>query len=821
MIRSVPRFRRPEAWFWKIFKCGTMANSVKNRCVAFKTFAFLILVCTSDLCAGQIRYSIPEELEVGGFVGNIVQDLGMNVPQLYARKFRLTSEGAGHYMKVNLNDGILLIRERIDREQVCGQTYGCTIPFEIILENPLASQRGEVEVLDINDNSPSFRNSSISLQIAETIAPGVRFRLVSAEDPDIGINTIAAYTISSNEHFSLKTQRTDDGVIIAELLLEKPLGRELQSSFRLALTATDGGIPQRSGTAQILITVVDINDNPPVFDHDIYRGSVKENTPQGMLVMKVNAIDLDEGPNAELAYYFSQLSSARVKELFTLDPHTGEIRTKVGLDFEETSSYSLDIEAVDHGVPAIAGHSKFFIDVIDVNDNAPEIKVTSTKRKIQENGPPGTLITLINVVDRDSGENGRFHCEIPKNIPFRLRTSSKNHYELITSESLDRESVSEYNIHFLAWDMGSPSLSTNKTIQISISDVNDNAPRFGESSYNVYVMENNAPGTSIFAVTASDADQAQNSYVSYSFKENLRQDFPASRYLSINSINGTIYAQRSFDYEKLKSFQIHVQARDAGVPPLINSATVTVIILDQNDNSPVIVSPISQMGSAAVLMLPQTASQGYLITKIIAADADSGQNARLSYQVQRSTDPSLFNVGRTSGEIRTARPILESGTTTHSLVILVKDNGQPSLSSTVSIHITAVENITDIITESSNFVAKPEYFSDANLYLIVIFGCTSVFFLVVIILLIGIMCKHDRNTVEEYNSSIYCSRPGDSRDAFPCRRAMEETLRYPGTGRVLSVPEPHQYSVCLSPESAKSDFLFLKPYGVSTSQARC
>ncbi|XP_051869376.1 protocadherin-10-like [Pristis pectinata] len=796
-----------------------MANSAIRSGVAFKTFAFLILVCTLDLFSGHIHYTIPEELELGAVVGNIAHDLGMNVPQLSARKLRLTSEAGGQYMKVNLDNGILSIRERIDREHVCGQTSVCTIPFEIILENPLALHRGEVEILDINDNSPTFRDSTIALQMSEAFAPGVRFRLDSAEDPDIGINTIAAYTIGSNEQFNLKTQRTEDGILIAELLLEKPLDRELQSSFRMTLTATDGGIPQRSGTAQILITVVDINDNPPVFDHEIYRGRIRENTLPGTLVMKVKAIDLDEGLNAELTYSFSKLSSARAHELFNLDPHTGEIRTAGELDFEEANSYSLDIQAVDHGLPAIIGHSKVLIAIIDANDNAPEIKLSSTTSNVPENAPPGTLITLINVIDRDSGENGRFRCEMPKNTPFRLRTSSKNYYEVITSGSLDRELVPEYEIPFVAWDLGSPSLSTNKTIQIVITDVNDNAPRFSETSYNVYVMENKAPGTSIFAVTATDPDLDQNSYVSYSFLENPIQDLPASNYLSINSLNGTIYALHSFDYENLKSFQIHVQARDAGVPPLSSSATLNVIILDQNDNPPVIISPSRQKGPAAMEILPQSVGQGYLITKIIAMDADSGQNARLSYHLQRSTDPSLFTLGQNSGELRTARPILESDTTSQTVVILVKDNGQPSLSSTLTIHITALENITERTTESSNFVANPEYFSDLNLYLIVIFGCTSVLFLVIIILLIGIKCKQDRKIIEEYNSPSCCYRVGDSRDTFHSRLAMEETLRYPGSGRVVSVPEAHRYSVCLSPESAKSDFLFLKPCAVPTSQA--
>ncbi|XP_055498753.1 protocadherin gamma-C5-like [Leucoraja erinacea] len=811
------RITRGEAWSGTLTGRGTMACLPR---FAFTAFACIFVICRPGLITGQIRYSIPEEMKQGAFVANIAVDLGLNVRQLSARKFRLGSDDGGRYMKVSLDNGIMSIRERIDRERICGQTDKCTIPFETILANPLEMYHGELVILDVNDNSPTFPQSSIVLQISEASAPGVHFRLEGADDPDIGTNTVAAYTISSSEYFSLKTQRAEDGIIIAELLLEKLLDREQQSSLQLLLTGMDGGTPQRSATAQILITVLDFNDNPPVFDHNIYRGSVSENALRGTLVLKIQANDLDEGLNAELTYRLHDATLRRVQHLFSLDPRTGEILVKGPLDFEEVNSYSLDIQAQDHGSPAMTGHCKVVIKVIDANDNAPEIRVTSASNKIQEDTPPGSFISLIYVIDRDSETNGQVRCEIQKNVPFRLQKTS-NHYKLVTSETLDREAISEYNILVSAWDLGSPSLSTNKTIEISISDINDNAPQFSETSHNVYVMENNAAGASVSTVTAMDPDLDLNSHVSYSFLDNHIQNLPVSTYLTINTINGTIYALRPFDYEELKNFQIHVQARDAGVPRLSSSATMNVIILDQNDNAPVIVSPSEQSGPATVEVVPETAGQGYLVTKIIANDADSGQNARLFYQMMKSTATGLYNIGQHSGEVRTARNILQSDNALQTLVILVKDNGQPSLSSTVGINIRLLWNSTEGISESSTLVKNPEYFSDPNVYLIVIFSCTSVVFLLIIILLIGIKCKQDRHSIQEYNSPSYSHNYGGSHGTFSGRPALEETLRYPGTGRVLRVQEPNQYSVCLSPESAKTDFLFLKPCGAPTSQAQC
>uniref|UniRef100_UPI00398F1FCC protocadherin-10-like n=1 Tax=Pristiophorus japonicus TaxID=55135 RepID=UPI00398F1FCC len=790
-----------------------MANSLRTNALKFKLLDIIFLLSASNLVFGQIHYSIREEMDPGTFVGNVAEDLGLNIRKLSARKFRLTSADRRKCLEVDLEKGILVANERIDREQLCGQMPACVLSIEIVIEEPLEMYRGEVEIIDINDNSPRFPESSILLQMAESIAAGARFPLESALDPDVGTNTVTDYKISPNEHFGLKVQTAEDGTKTAELLLEKPLDRERQSSFQLVLTATDGGDPQRSGTARIVITVLDSNDNAPAFEHEVYKVSLIENSPKGTPVVTVHASDPDEGPNAEVTYFFGNRASQKVQDLFSLDPRTGEIRVEGLLDFEEASSYSLDVHAADSGSPVIAGHSKVLIKVIDVNDNAPEILLTSVTSRVPENTVPGTVTALINVIDRDSGENGQVQCQIPKNIPFKLQTLSNNHYKLITSGLLDRETVPKYNIPVLAWDSGSPPRSTNKTIQISVSDVNDNAPRFSRPSYTVYVMENNAPGASIFRVTAFDADLDQNSYVSYSFKGNL-QNPPVSTYLDINSMNGTIYALRSIDYEHLKNFQIQVQARDAGVPPLSSSATVNVIILDQNDNAPLIVSPSARSGSAAAGIVPQSAGQGYLVTKIIASDADSGQNARLSYQVLKATDPSLFTVGRSSGEIRTIRGIVEQDATTQTLVILVKDNGQPSLSSTVTILFSISANVTESFSESSNLVRTLETVSDLNLYLIIALGSTSIIFLAIIIFLIGIKCKQDGNITEGYNSPICCYRLEDSNDVFTRNSVPKDSSNYCGQ----TVPDTSRYMVCLSPESSKSDFLFLKPCNPALSQ---
>ncbi|XP_041050277.1 protocadherin-10-like [Carcharodon carcharias] len=768
---------------------------------------FIILLCVSDLVSGQTHYSIPEELELGAFVGNIAEDLALNVWELSARKFRLVPDESKQCMEVNPESGILFVHDRIDREQICGQSSTCSLNFQIALDNPLEIHPVAVEILDVNDNSPRFPKSEFTLQINELIAPGARFPLESALDPDVGTNTVSTYQVSPNEHFGLKVQTRSDGSNSAELLLKKYLDREKQASFQLVLTAIDAGIPQRSGTTRVMITVVDVNDNAPVFDNEMYRASVDENVAKGTLVTKINAVDLDEGMNAELTYSFTSHASQKIRELFTLDPATGEIRVQGVLDFEESSVYELDVEAVDSGLAGMVGHAKVIVRLTDMNDNAPDLDVTLVSSTVREDAPPGTVIALISVTDLDSGEYGEVQCQVPVQLPFKLQKSLRNHYKLVTKAILDRETVPIYNISISAWDRGNPPLSTNKTVLVSVTDINDNAPRFTQSSYNVYLMENNTPGSSIFAVTALDPDLGYNGEVSYSVLANPLQEMSAPAYVSINSRNGNIYARRSFDYEQLKHFQFKVHAQDNGSPPLSSATMVNVIILDQNDNVLVVVSPLTWNSSGSVEIAPQIVYAGYLVNKVIATDADSGQNARLSYHLLDTTHPGLFTVGLYSGEIRATRNLRDEDLTRQRIVLCVKDNGQPSLSSTVTIFFSILSNVTKKSLEPSHQPRTLEYLSDINRYLIIILGSASFLFLIIIIFLVILKCKQDRNIAEDDSSAVCCYNQRNSDNAFIRRPAANEQLKYSGPDQA----ESYRYAVCLSPESSKSDFLFLKP----------
>ncbi|XP_078087844.1 protocadherin-10-like [Mustelus asterias] len=769
-----------------------------------------------DAAGGQIRYSIPEELKHGAFVGNIADDLGLNVAELSARRFRIVSGARKHYLEVNLENGILFVNEKVDREQLCGLKPTCFLSLEVVIENPLELYQAEIEILDVNDNSPSFPNTQVKLEITESAAPGSRFPLESAQDPDVGTNSLRTYRLSPNEHFILEVQSRSERSKIPELILEKSLDREQQALHRLLLTAVDGGLPEKSGSVRIAVTVLDSNDNVPVFERAVYTVRVPENAPRGTLLIQLNATDLDEGTNGRIVYSFGNHAHEAVRELFSVDPQTGQVRVKGVLDFEGSPVHELFVQAKDMGPNAVAAHCNVIVELEDENDNSPEILLTSLSSPVPEDASPGTVIALISVTDRDSGPNGRVSCRLPGNLPFKLLPSFKKYFTLVTERRLDRELVAEYNITVAARDGGSPPLSSNRTIRVKVSDVNDNPPRFSRPSYTVYVTENNAPGASICSVTAEDPDLNQNSYLFYSILEGEIQGMSISTYVSINSDNGNLYALRSFDYEQLKNFRVQIQAQDAGFTPLSGNTTVHIFILDQNDNGPVIVSPLPRNGSLAAETVPRSAGAGQLAVKVTAVDADEGPNARLSYRLLRATERGLFKLEIHSGEIRLARPFSHRDSPQQRLVVLAKDSGVPPLSATVTILLTAVDSAPGARAEPS---PDTGLHSQLTLYLIISLASISFLFLVAILLLALLRCHRDRLRLHGCPAAAACfSRRRNSAQIFrktDTNLQLAAGAKAAGGGPELPAcrlpSQPYRYKVCLSPQSAKGDFMFLRP----------
>uniref|UniRef100_A0A3Q3L0Z6 Cadherin domain-containing protein n=1 Tax=Mastacembelus armatus TaxID=205130 RepID=A0A3Q3L0Z6_9TELE len=550
--------------------------------------AILLFITILNLTSAVTHYSVPEELEEGSVVASLAGDLGLDVKTLVERKMRIDIIASRKYLDVNKETGELYIVERMDREALCLAKTSCYLKMEAVIENPKRIFYIELEILDINDNAPHFRRDTIDLDISEATQAGERFSVSNAVDSDVGSNSVKTYHLSESDYFTIEIQTGRDGSKFPDLILKKSLDREQQAVHYLVLTAVDGGVPSRSGTASIIVHVLDTNDNAPTFDEESYHVSVMENSPIGSLVIQLNATDLDERINSDLIYTYSLYTSEKTQETFYLNPNTGEISVKGTLNYEDFRIYDMEVIATDKGASALSGQCKLKILVEDMNDNHPEISIKSFQSPVNENIELDTVIAVVSVSDKDSGDNGVVDLHIPHNMPFRLRESSDNYYELVVSEPLDREKVPEYDITFTVTDRGSPPLSDNETMTLELLDVNDNVPQFPQSFYTIRVMENNAPGALLSSLTAFDPDLHENQYLVYFILEKEIANTSMSMLFSINPENGNLYALKTFDYEIEKEFLFHIEARDSGSPPLSSNRLVTQLLpLCRYEKSPV------------------------------------------------------------------------------------------------------------------------------------------------------------------------------------------------------------------------------------------
>uniref|UniRef100_UPI0037E7A9B9 protocadherin gamma-A2-like n=1 Tax=Semicossyphus pulcher TaxID=241346 RepID=UPI0037E7A9B9 len=764
-----------------------MSDRTMRRQVGLLLF---MAVASFSSVFGQVSYSIPEEMTKGSLVGNIAQDLGLDVKRLKSGKARIYTGEGTEYIELNKERGVLVMKERIDREALCGQTMPCALDFQIILENPMQFYSVTVEITDINDNAPGFKNSQMKFDISETAQVGSKFVLEKASDDDVGVNGLQGYSLSSSDVFTLIPYRIGSSRNV-EMVLKKHLDREKLDRFSLVLTALDGGLPQLSGTIIIVVTVLDANDNAPVCTQTEYKTSVKENSLKGTVLTTVSASDADEGPHGHIQYAISNAPKGAL-ELFDIDKDNGAFTLLGKLDYEKFRHYEIDVQASDDG--GNTDVCKVMIEVLDTNDNPPAINIMSTLSSITEDVKPGTVLTMMNVQDPDSNENGKVHCVLDENIHFAIKSTSNNFFTLVTDSELDREIASRYNITVTCSDEGVPSLSSSVTLTLQISDVNDNAPVFERSSYEAYIVENNTPGLSVFTVKARDADWNQNARVSYILEDSSVNGVPVSSYVSVSADSGVIHAVRSFDFEQIKDFQFRVKAQDGGSPPLSSNVSVKIVIQDQNDNPPQVLYPVLTGGSVVAEMVPRAADVGYLVTKVVAVDVDSGQNAWLSYKLQKATDRALFEVGLQNGEIRTIRQVTDKDAVKQRLTVIVEDNGQPSRSATVIVNVAVADSFPEVLSEFTDFTHDKEYNDNLTFYLVLALAVVSFLFITCLVVIISVKIYRWRQSRILYHSSLPVI------PYYPPR--YSDTL---GTGTLQHV---YNYEVCRTTDSRKSDCKF-------------
>ncbi|XP_029402615.1 protocadherin alpha-11 isoform X5 [Mus pahari] len=707
---------------------------------------WLLLLAAWEAGSGQLHYTIPEEAKHGTFVGRIAQDLGLELSELVPRLFRVASKDRGDLLEVNLQNGILFVNSRIDREELCGRSAECSIHLEVIVDRPLQVFHVQVEVRDINDNSPVFPLKEQRLLIYESKQPDSRFPLEGASDADIGENAVLVYRLSQNEYFSLEPPTNSKQTKRPSLILKKVLDREKTPELNLLLTATDGGKPELTGTVHLWVRVLDVNDNDPVFDHLEYKVRIMENAAKETLVITLNATDLDEGVNGQLVYSLMSIKPTG-RHLFTLDENNGELRVNGTLDYEENKFYEIEVLATDKGNPPMVGHCVVLVEILDTNDNSPEVTLTSLSLPVREDAQPNTVIALISVSDLDSGINGQVTCSLTPNVPFKIVSTFKNYYSLVLDSSLDRERVSTYGLVVTARDGGSPSLSATASVSVEVADVNDNAPVFAQPEYTVFVKENNPPGAHIFTVSAMDEDAQENALVSYSLVERRVGERLLSSYVSVHAESGKVFALQPLDHEELELLQFQVSAWDAGVPTLGSNVTLQVFVLDENDNAPTLL-PHGTVGAGGAVseLVSRSVGSGHVVTKVRAVDADSGYNAWLSYEVQLGTSGlrSPFRVGLYTGEISTTRALDEVDAPRQTLLVLVKDHGEPALTATATVLVSLVESgqAPKFFSQAAGRASAPEAsLVDVNVYLIIAICAVSSLLVLTLLLYTALCCS--------------------------------------------------------------------------------
>ncbi|XP_037658048.1 protocadherin gamma-A3 isoform X13 [Choloepus didactylus] len=769
-------------------------------------WALLGTLCETG--SGQIRYSVPEELDKGSFVGDIATDMGLEPRELAERGVRIVSRGKTELFALNPRSGSLVTASRIDREELCAQSARCLVNINILVEDELKIFEVEIEIKDINDNGPAFLKEELEIKISELTDPGNRFPLKTAFDPDVGMNSLQNYQLSPNDYFSLAVKTVSDGTKYPELVLERALDREEKQIHQLVLSASDDGDPVRSGSLCIQVLVLDANDNPPMFTQPEYHVSVPENVPTGTRLLTVNATDPDEGFNAQVSYILDKMPG-KMAEIFHLNSVTGDLSILKSLDYEDAVFYEIKIEVQDG--PGLRSRAKILVTVLDVNDNAPEITITSFTGSVPEEATAGREIALINVHDRDSGQNGQVTVSILGNMPFNLEKSIGQYYRLVTARTLDREQVSEYKLTMRATDGGIPPLSTQTHVTLPVADINDNPPTFPHASYTTYIPENNPRGASIFSVTAHDPDSEDNARITYALTEDTLQGKPLSSYVSINADTGVLYALQSFDYEQFRELQLRVTASDSGDPLLSSNVSLNLFVLDQNDNAPEILYPaLPTDGSTGVELAPRSAEPGYLVTKVVAVDRDSGQNAWLSYRLLKASEPGLFAVELHTGEVRTARALLDRDALKQSLVVAVQDHGQPPLSATVTLTVAVADSIPDVLADLHSL--EPSHDSDVSditLSLVVALAAVSCVFLAFVMVLLALRLRR-------WHKSSLLQATADGLTGVPASHFV-------GVDGVRAFLQTYSHEVSLTADSRKSHMIFPQPNYADTliSQASC
>ncbi|XP_060134915.1 protocadherin-7 isoform X4 [Zootoca vivipara] len=708
-----------------------------------------------------LRYRLAEEGPADIRIGNVASDLGIVTG---SGEVTFSLESGSDYLKIDNMTGELSTTERrIDREKLpqCQMIFDeneCFLDFEVSVIGPSQSWvdlfEGRVIILDINDNTPTFPSPVLTLTVEENRPVGTLYLLPTATDRDFGRNGIERYELlqepdggrrgggssasatsdsalypgggkrrqeadgaARSSVFELQVADTPDGEKQPQLIVKGALDREQRDSYELTLRVRDGGDPARSSQAILRVLITDVNDNSPRFEKSVYEADLAENSSPGTPILQLRAADSDVGVNGQIEYVFGAATES-VRRLLRLDESSGWLSVLHRIDREEVNQLRFTVMARDRGQPPKTDKATVVLNIRDENDNVPTIDIRKIGRiplrdgvaSVAEDVLVDTPIALVQVSDRDQGENGVVTCTVVGDVPFQLKPASegegepqnKRKYFLHTSAPLDYEAVRDYNVVIVAVDSGSPSLSSNNSLLVRVGDTNDNPPVFSQAVLEVSFPENNAPGERVATVIATDADSGKNAEIAYSLEPSpLSAESPGGLF-TIDPVSGDVRVQAVLDREQRDTYEFQVTARDKGVPSLQGSTTVVVRVADRNDNEP------RFMQDVFTFYVKENLQPNSPVGMVTVMDADKGRNAQLSLSIQPGDQaqgaPGIFSIENDTGTIYSTVSFDRELQTSYTFKVKAVDGGEParSATATVSLFVMDENDNAPVVTSPAN-----------------------------------------------------------------------------------------------------------------------
>uniref|UniRef100_A0A8C1X2X0 Cadherin EGF LAG seven-pass G-type receptor 1b n=1 Tax=Cyprinus carpio TaxID=7962 RepID=A0A8C1X2X0_CYPCA len=619
----------------------------------------------------EYRVSIRENVEVGFEVMTIRAtdgDAPSNANMIYTI---VNDDEVNTYFEIDPRNGLVKTRVRPDRE--VKTQYKLFVEANDQGREPgprTATATVHILIEDENDNYPQFSEKRYVVQVPENIAVNSQVAMVKAMDKDAGNNAKVHYSIINGNIKGQFYIHSPTGVID----VISPLDYEMIREYTLRVKAQDGGRPPLiNGTGMVVIQVLDVNDNAPMFVSTPFQASVLENVPVGYSVLHIQAIDADSGYNAHLEYMLTDTSPSFP---FIINNNTGWITVSAELDRETTEFYNFGVEARDHGVPTMSSSASVSVTILDVNDNVPTFTKHLYNLKVNEDAVVGTSVLVVSAVDRDVNSVVTYQIS-SGNTRNRFAITSQSGGGLITlALPLDYKQERQYLLTITASD---GTRQDTAQVFINVTDANTHRPVFQSANYQVLVSEDRPVGSTVVVISATDEDTGENARITYVMEDNVPQ-------FKIDPDTGAITTQIEIDYEDQASYTLAIIARDNGIPQKSDTTYVEIIILDANDNAPQFLREIYQ---ATVF---EDAPVYTSVLQVSASDRDSGSNGRLSYTFQGGDDgEGDFFIEPYSGIIRTARKLDRENVAVYSLKAFAVDKGVPPLKAAVDIHVSVLD----------------------------------------------------------------------------------------------------------------------------------